>query len=233
MTRLLYFVLIVLISFGVLSACGQGEETEEDLETGAGTEEDKNESEEQGEAVEDSQDEKDETTVEDTEETEEVEETEEANEKESEETNASEETITETVTLYFSDEQLLETYKEQQEVEADSEEGIPAAALQAWINGPEHEELVGPFEGEEVQVQSVEVQDGTAEVSFSESLLDVNAGSSAEMAITEQIALTMEQFGYEETKILIEGEEESSLFGHMDSTEPISANNPDDYEAME
>ncbi|WP_158738582.1 GerMN domain-containing protein [Alteribacillus sp. YIM 98480] len=229
MKRLLYFVLIALISFGVLAACGQGQETEEELETGAGTEEDNDESEEeeeeeeeQEEAVEDNQDEKDESTVEETEEV-----------NENEETNASEETITETVTLYFSDEQLLETYKEQQEVEADSEEDIPAAALQAWINGPEHEELAAPFEGEEVQVQSVEVQDGTAEVSFSESLLNVNAGSSAEMAITEQIALIMEQFGYEETKILIEGEEESSLFGHMDSTEPISADNPDDYEAIE
>ncbi|MFB4165163.1 GerMN domain-containing protein [Alteribacillus sp. JSM 102045] len=230
MKRTLNFLLTVLLSLGVLAACGQGEETDEELETGGDVEE-----EETNETEEETEDNK-ESTEEDENPEENQEENDTAAEEEEKNTEANsveEETVTENVTLYFSDEQLLETYKEVQEVEADSEDEIPAAALQAWLNGPEHEELASPFEGDDVEVQSVEGKDGTAEVSFSESFLDANAGSSAEMAITEQIALIMEQFGYDQTKILIEGEEESSLFGHMDATEPISSENPADYESIE
>ncbi|WP_026702715.1 GerMN domain-containing protein [Salibacterium aidingense] len=224
MKRLLYLFITAILSLGILAACGQGEEqNQENTGDEAGDTEP---------AEDDVQEDTEEGTEDAAEETEESADETEVEQEDTVETDSSEETVTETVTLYFSDNELLETYKEEQEVEADSEEEIPAAALQAWIDGPEHEELTSHFQ-EDVEVQSVEESDGVAEVSFSESFLDTNAGSSAEMAITEQIALMMEQFGYEETKILIEGEEESSLFGHMDATEPITAENPDDYESIE
>ncbi|MDQ0299941.1 spore germination protein GerM [Salibacterium salarium] len=220
MKRTLYLFITVLLSLGVLAACGQGEEVEENDtgseseansdETDEGTSEDENNSEEEPSNDESNTGVEQEDTV---------------------ETDSTNE-VTETVTLYFSDNEVLETYKEEQDVTADSEEEIPVAALEAWIQGPEHEELTSHFQSE-IEVDSVEEEDGVAQVSFSDSFLEANVGSSAELAITEQIALIMEQFGYDETKILIEGEEESSLFGHMDATEPVTAENPDEYESIE
>ncbi|MGY4691219.1 GerMN domain-containing protein [Salibacterium sp. K-3] len=229
MNRLLLLFITTALTLGVLAACGQGgengqsgtegtsddtaqseEETQEDDSGGSTSEETTEENENEGDTN---------TEVE---------------QEETVETSDSEETVTETVTLYFSDDQLLEKYTEEQEVEASTEGELPAAALQAWIDGPEHEDLVSHFpEDTDVEVQSVEGSDGTAEVSFSSAFLDLSAGSSAEMAITEQIALIMEQFGYDQTKILIEGEEEDSLFGHMDASEPFSAENADEYEPIE
>ncbi|RSL34980.1 spore gernimation protein GerM [Salibacterium salarium] len=218
MKRTLYLFITVLLSLGVLAACGQGEEVEEN-DTGSeanSDETDEGTSEEENNLEEEPSNDESTTGVE---------------QEDTVETNSTNE-VTETVTLYFSDNEVLETYKEEQDVTADSEEEIPAAALEAWIQGPDHEELTSHFQNE-IEVDSVEEENGVAQVSFSDSFLEANIGSSAELAITEQIALIMEQFGYDETKILIEGEEESSLFGHMDATEPITANNPDDYETLE
>ncbi|SDH81473.1 Sporulation and spore germination [Alteribacillus persepolensis] len=239
MKRLLFVFLTAFLSIGMLAACGQGEDMEETEET-TGTEEtsENEEAAENEETVEneaDSDESSDESDTENTE-TNTQEDTAENEETTESEGSTADETVNETVTLYFSDDQLLETYKEEQEVEAASTEELPEAALNAWLEGSNSEELINPLAGlaeQEVAIQSVEGENGTAEVSFSDAILDVNAGSSVEMAVTDQIALIMEQFGYNETKILVEGQEEPTLFGHMDATEPISAPNPDDYEPVE
>ncbi|RSL29641.1 spore gernimation protein GerM [Salibacterium salarium] len=223
MKRTLYLFITVLLSLGVLAACGQGDEVEEN-DTGSETEQTADSEETEGEAASDEDSNEGETSS-NSESTTDVE------QEDTVETDAADE-VTETVSLFFSNNDLLETYKEEQEITADSEEELPAAALEAWIAGPNNEELTSHFEGD-IDVESVEEEDGVAQVSFSKSFLDANVGSSAESAITEQIALIMEQFDYDETKVLIEGEEQSSLFGHMDATEPITANNPDDYETIE
>ncbi|MFD2705936.1 GerMN domain-containing protein [Salibacterium lacus] len=233
---LLLFVTAVL-TLGLLAACGQGDQNGQGS-TGDNTQSEENTQEEsasdEGTASEDTENQTDgETSDGQTDESGNEENTE-VEQEDTVDTGESDETVTETVTLYFSDNQLLEKYTEEQEVEASSEEALPAAALQAWIDGPNSDQLTSHFpEDSSVEVQSVEGADGTAEVSFSPSFLDINAGSGAEMAITEQIALIMQQFGYDQTKILVDGEEESSLFGHMDATQPFSPENGDEYSPVE
>lgn len=222
MKKLLY-ALLTLVVLTVLAACGEGEEA---------TNVDENTTDTEQEVVDNGEDETEEPEVDGEDEETPVKEDEEANGTEEENENAADSPITETVTLYFADDQLLEMYKEDHEVEAASEEELPKKALEAWIDGPNHDELVSFFD-EDVTVQSVEDNNGVAEVSFSSSFLDINTGSTGEMYITEQIALIMEQFGYEQTKILIDGEEVETFFGHMSGTEPIEAGNPDDYEYIE
>ncbi|SFQ30436.1 GerMN domain-containing protein [Salibacterium halotolerans] len=241
MKRLLLLFVTTVLALGVLAACGQGGQSGQDGTEG--TSEDTTQNEENMQEGSDS-----EGNTSDQEETENSGDQNDNQSQNEEDTgsntdveqedsvNAGEsgETVTETVTLYFSDNQLLEKYTEEQEVEASSEEALPAAALQAWIDGPDSEQLTSHFpEDSSVEVQSVEGVDGTAEVSFNSAFLDVNAGSSAEQAMTEQIALIMQQFGYDQAKILVDGEEQSSLFGHMDATQAFSAENGDEYSPVE
>lgn len=128
----------------------------------------------------------------------------------------------ETVILYFTDKDLMTNYSVKQEVTAESEEDLPKAALEAWIAGPESEEL-GNLVPPGVVVEYVKGENGIAEVSFSSELKNANLGSSGELFLLDQIALIMKQFGYDSTQILIEGEIEESLLGHVTTSEPISA----------
>lgn len=223
----IFYAFLTLIVLTALAACGEGEETTNVGESTPDTDQeiiDDNEDEVEGE--------EEMTEPEAEEENEEELENEAKEVSETEEESATEGEITETVTLYFADDQLLEMYKEDREIVAASEEELPKKALEAWIDGPEHDQLVSFFNSD-VEVQSVEENNGVAEVSFSSSFLDINTGSTGEMYITEQIALIMEQFGYDQTKILIDGEEVETFFGHVTGTEPIDAGNPDDYEYIE
>ncbi|WP_177195378.1 GerMN domain-containing protein [Salibacterium qingdaonense] len=237
MNRGLLLFVTAALTLGILAACGQGDQNGQSS-SGDNTQTEENMQEEpasdEGSASEDTDNQTDgENSDGQTDESSNEENTE-VEQEDTVDTGESEDTVTETVTLYFSDNQLLEKYTEEQEVEASSEEALPAAALQAWIDGPNSDQLASHFpEDSSVEVQSVEGVDGTAEVSFSSSFLDINAGSSAEMAITEQIALIMQEFGYDQTKILVDGEEEASLFGHMDAAQPFSAENGDEYSPVE
>lgn len=148
-----------------------------------------------------------------------------------EETNAAEEEgnameeadgVTETVTLYFSDDQLMETLTEERSVTADTKENLPAAALEAWIAGPESEGMFSPV-NTDTTVQYVESDGSQAVVSFSSDFAESNVGSSGDAAIMEQIASIMSQFGYSSTQLLIEGEINPSIFGHVDTSSPIKA----------
>lgn len=140
--------------------------------------------------------------------------------------------ITETVTLYFSDTDLMSNYSVEREITAESEEDLPKAALEAWIAGPDHEAL-GNLVPPGVVVEYVKGVGGIAEVSFSSELKNANLGSSGELFLLDQIALIMKQFGYDSTQILIEGEIEESLLGHVTTSEPISPPPAEEIEAME
>lgn len=131
--------------------------------------------------------------------------------------------------LYFSDNDLMNIYRV--EVEGPytlDEEGIKSA-LQAWVTGPTQEGLAG-LVPEGVLVQSVEDREGSLYVSFSNELSNANLGSTGEGMMSEQIAMVVEQFGYTEVFVLIDGETVGSLLGHVDWTEPFTANLPEDYE---
>lgn len=146
--------------------------------------------------------------------------------------NEEDQKITQTVTLYFSDLQAMHTYRIDREIEVEDEEHLPMAALDAWISGPEHEQLQVISLPEGV-IESVKDVDGVAHVNFTKEINQANLGSSGEIALVEQITMILQQFGYEKTQFLIEGEVVESLLGHMYTKEPIEANNPDDYEYIE
>ncbi|WP_416148540.1 GerMN domain-containing protein [Salipaludibacillus sp. HK11] len=136
------------------------------------------------------------------------------------------------VTLYFPDDQGLEMYRVASDVSVSSDEAGAMEAMNLLIAGPTHDELHALIP-ENARVDSIEFQDNVAYVSFSDELLEANLGSSGELMLTEQVALMMEQFGYDQTKILIGDEEVPNFLGHMDISEPIQAENPEDYQWFE
>lgn len=133
------------------------------------------------------------------------------------------------VVLYFSDNEAMNIYRVKTEVVAESEMDLPKAALEAWVKGPEHEELVGVVPSD-VIIEYVEDVDGVAHVSFSREIQEMGMGSTGEIMLVEQLAMIMEQFGFESTQILVEGEMGDSLFGHLYTADPILANDPETYQ---
>lgn len=132
------------------------------------------------------------------------------------------------VVLFFPDNDLLGTYRVKEEVTVRWEEDLPKAALNAWINGPEHEQLTGLINSD-VIVEYVEEIDGIAHVSLSREINNNNLGVNGELLFAEQIAMIMQQFGYERTQILVEGRKEELILGSLYIGEPIVANGPERY----
>lgn len=132
------------------------------------------------------------------------------------------------VDLYFSDVNLTDIYRIKKEVVIGKDDEVAKAALEAWVKGPEHEELIGLIESN-VTIQSVKEVDGTAHVSFSKEIQNSNLGSSGELMLVEQVAMIMQQFGYDQTQILVEGKVGETLLGHVSTGEPILANDPESY----
>ncbi|WP_147804442.1 GerMN domain-containing protein [Alkalicoccus halolimnae] len=131
--------------------------------------------------------------------------------------------------LYFSDDQLLTTYKVEADHSVSKDEAGAMEAMELWAAGPSEETLYGLLP-EGASVQSVELEDEMAYVSLSPDVKDANLGSTGEGMLTDHIAMMMEQFGASQTMILIDGEETSDFLGHLDLSRPIEADSPDNYE---
>ncbi|MDZ5784265.1 GerMN domain-containing protein [Marinococcus luteus] len=137
-----------------------------------------------------------------------------------------EEAVTEEVTVYYLDSDLINTISETRSLEAASENDLPFEAVQAWLDGPETEDAVSPLPVE-TEVQFVEFKDNTAYVSFEPSVLDATTvGSTLELAFLEQLAVLMDQFGYGQTQILIDGEVVTDFYGHREIDQPVEATDP-------
>ncbi len=132
------------------------------------------------------------------------------------------------VVLYFSDNDLIYTYRIKKEVNVRKGDQVAKAALEAWISGSEHEELTGLIDSE-VIIEYVEEVDGIAQVSFSKDIHKSNLGSSGELMFAEQIAMIMQQFGFDQTQILLEGSIIETFFGSLYTGDPIVANDPESY----
>lgn len=140
--------------------------------------------------------------------------------------SSEEEAVTEEVTVYYLDGDLMKTISETRSLEAASENDLPFEAVQAWLDGPETEDATGPLPVE-AEVQFVEFKDNTAYVSFEPSVLDATTvGSTLELAFVEQLAALMDQFGYGQTQILIDGEVVTDFYGHREINQPIEATDP-------
>ncbi len=135
---------------------------------------------------------------------------------------------TEEVVLYFSDNDLMNNYRVKTEIVIKEGEQVEKAALEAWIKGPENDELTALM-NKAVTVEYVKDVDGIANVSFSKEIQVNNLGSTGELMLAEQISMIMEQFGYEKTQILVEGKVVETLLGHLDVTQPIIADDPENY----
>ncbi|WP_209121323.1 Gmad2 immunoglobulin-like domain-containing protein [Alkalihalobacillus sp. BA299] len=132
------------------------------------------------------------------------------------------------VVLYFPDHDLMSTYRVEKEIVVRKGEDVTKAALENWIKGPDHEELTGLIDSD-VIIEYVEEVDGIAHVSFSKEIQESNLGSSGELMFAEQIAMIMQQFGFDRTQILVEGRVGETLLGHLYTGDPIEANDPESY----
>ncbi|TCK92692.1 sporulation and spore germination protein [Natranaerovirga hydrolytica] len=139
-----------------------------------------------------------------------------------------EEEVIEEVVLYFPDNDLMHTYRVKSQISIGAGESIEEEALKAWMEGPEHEKLMGLI-GSSVIIEYVEDVDGIAHVSFSKEIQEVNLGSGGELMLIEQVSMIMSQFGYDRTQLLVEGEIGESLIGHIYTGEPYGANDPENY----
>lgn len=140
--------------------------------------------------------------------------------------------IKETVTLYFADRDLMDMFRVEREIEAEHQEDLPKAALESWMEGPTPDEQEGltNLAPPDVVIEKIEYKDDMAYISFSKEIRNANLGSGGEMFLIEQIALIMQQFGYTATQILVEGEIEESILGHVTTNEPIPAPDPEQYQ---
>ncbi len=228
--------LLLGLSILLLGACGQGATSNGQEEQPA----DGIESEENSDLVEEDTEVDTDVELETTEEVEsdidsEVDSTvdSETAETETENTKTNEE-VSETTTsieLVFSDDQVMDMYRVDRQL-ITTEDNLLIATLEAWIQGPTEEGLVSIIPSD-VDVQSVEDKDGIAHVSFSSELLNAQVGSGTEYMLVQQIAMAMKQFGFDETQILIDGEIHPELFGHLDTSQPIVAENITEYEKVE
>lgn len=139
--------------------------------------------------------------------------------------------IKEKVYVYFADDELLETYKLEVEIEAPKKQ-LAKKALETWIAGPNQAGLISLVPSD-TKVESIEAKDDVAHVSFSKEFLQANVGSSGEAMLFEQLAMIMQQFDFPKTQILIEGEIKEELFGHMMTNEPFEAQDPAMYKTYE
>ncbi|MEB3100706.1 GerMN domain-containing protein [Ferviditalea candida] len=137
-----------------------------------------------------------------------------------------------TVSLYFSDKELMKQYRTEKEIEVRNEADLPKAALEAWIAGPENDKLTS-LVPPGVVVEYVKAANGVAEVSFSKEIKNANLGSTGEMMLLNQIGLILKQFGYESVRILVEGQREESLLGHVDISKPLKTQDPGNIELVE
>ncbi|TMW70160.1 GerMN domain-containing protein [Alteribacter natronophilus] len=245
------WLFVTLSTALVLSACGQGDNgedtpasadedvTEEQTEGDENTEQD---DEELGDEELDDEENDEDEEVSDDEEAEEdgqEEETEESLEEEdssegegSDSSEGEEAAVLEGVDYYFSDDQLMETYRvSTDETVTHNEEGAKQV-LEGWINGPEHSGLTGLFHGADVTVQSVTFEGDTAFVSFSSEVFELNLGSSGELMFYEQLAMHMSQFGYDKTQLQVDGEVPEEFLGHLDVSEPFTAGDAADYDVF-
>jgi spore germination protein GerM len=206
MVKFKYLILSLILGL-VLAGCGQGtdDSSEEDANLGSDSQTEQQDTETEIEPAKEEQ-------------------------AEVEKEEVTEVELLETINLYFTDNNLMTMYRV--EVEANypkNEDGIKSA-LELWAAEPAREGLSKLVPEEVVTVQSVENVDGVAHVSFSNELLEANLGSSGEIFLIEQIVMVVEQFGYNEVLILIDGEEKDTLLGHIDLSEPFPAGSPEDYE---
>lgn len=126
------------------------------------------------------------------------------------------------VTLYFSDEQAtcLMPEKRQAAVQAGN---IGEAVVKELIKGPDSPLLKRTLP-EETRLLSLTVKEETAYADFSKEIKNSNYGGSAgEIALVYSVVNSLAEVpGIKRVQFLVEGREVETLYGHIDTGNPIS-----------
>ncbi|MDQ0337380.1 spore germination protein GerM [Caldalkalibacillus uzonensis] len=196
--KLLFFTACMMVL--VLAACGQGTI---DTQTGAGdAEETGQETEEETVANESSEEEAG---------------TEEQDEAENGNNEQQGEIVT--MTFYYTDEDLLELVEEQHEVMFEDEEG-KMRAVWDHLQHPQTDKAIALWENFSLNDMRLEGSTLVIDVSMHEG---VYFGSSAEGFAIQTLLQTFAQVdGIEQIQLLVDGEKQETLAGHISIEEPIS-----------
>lgn len=130
------------------------------------------------------------------------------------------------VSLYFSDDQAMYLIPEQRNITIKGEttdEKIITSIVEELIKGPENQTLI-PTIPPESKLLGVKINNHLAEINFSEELKTKHwGGSTGElMTINSLVNSVTELENIEEVLLLIEGEVNESLIGHLYTKEPFA-----------
>lgn len=126
------------------------------------------------------------------------------------------------VTLYFSDEQAMYLMPEKRQVTV-RENNVGEAVVSELIKGPGSSSLKRTIP-EDAKLLSLTVKEGIAYADFSKEIKNNNYGGSAgEIALIYSVVNSLAEVpGIESVQFLVEGAEVETLYGHMDTANPIS-----------
>lgn len=132
--------------------------------------------------------------------------------------------LTETITLYFPNEDAMFLVPEEREVVVDRPK--EEIVMEELLKGPESPNLTAVNIPEGTKLLSIKVEDGTAFVDFSKELKENHSGGSTGEAMTiYPIVNTLTQLpDIQRVQFLIEGEEHQELAGHMTFNQPFERN---------
>ena len=120
------------------------------------------------------------------------------------------------IALYFVKDNGENFYLEREVHETESTDSVATRALELLISADiKDEDAVRPLP-ENTKVLGITVNDGVATVDFSEEIKDFTTGAPLEATSLQAIANTLTEFNtIDEVKILVEGEEVETLWGHV------------------
>ncbi len=127
---------------------------------------------------------------------------------------------TQTVNVYFSDQNAEYLIPEQREI-PDSPNAVENT-LQELIKGPKEEGHLATIP-EGTEVEGVDISDELVAVNFSRAFVDNHPGGSASelMTVYSVVNSVTEVAGVNSVEFLVEGQALESLAGHLDLTQPV------------
>lgn len=125
------------------------------------------------------------------------------------------------VVLYFSDEQAMYLAPEKRQVTVE-EASIEETVVKELIKGPESPLLKRTLP-EQTRLLSLSVEQETAYVDFSKEINNINYGGSAgEIALIYSVVNSLGEVpGIKRVQFLVEGKKVETLYGHIDTENPI------------
>ncbi|MDD2619148.1 MAG: GerMN domain-containing protein [Syntrophomonadaceae bacterium] len=127
------------------------------------------------------------------------------------------------VILYFADEQAEYLTREKRTVTLQEDESPAEAIIKGLISGPQNKKL-GVTIPSEAKLLTVNIKENIAYVDFSKEIQSKHWGGSAgeSMTIFSIVNSLTELKEIKQVQILVAGEKQDSLAGHLDISQPIA-----------